>query len=70
VHPEHRAARASGALGQREAGAEGPQRLEQAHYVEIKRQAWRVAAKTLAAGVLLTLLALGVFLVLGRPPIA
>jgi len=31
---------------------------------------WRVVAKTLAAGVLLSLLALGVFLVLGRPPIA
>jgi hypothetical protein len=30
---------------------------------------WRVVAKTLATGVLLSLLALGVFLVLGRPPI-
>jgi len=44
--------------------------LEQAHYVEIKRQAWRVVAKTVAAGVLLTLIALGAFLLLGRPPIA
>lgn len=50
--------------------AEGPQRLAQAHHVEIKRQAWRVVAKTIAAGVLPSLVAFGAFLLLGRPPTA
>jgi hypothetical protein len=56
VRSQYRAARASAAHGRGEAGAEGPQRLEQAHYVEIKRQAWRVVAKTVAGGAGLTIL--------------
>jgi hypothetical protein len=37
------------ALGQREMGTEGPERLTQAHYVEMRRQAVRVVVKAVAS---------------------
>jgi hypothetical protein len=35
-------------------GTEGPERLTQAHYVEIRRQALRVVAKAVGSAALLT----------------
>jgi hypothetical protein len=45
------------ALGQREAGAEGPERLTQEHFVEIRRQAVRVLVKTVLSAAALTAVA-------------
>ena len=45
------------ALGQREAGAEAPERLTQAHYVELARQSVRVVVKTVASAAALTAVA-------------
>ena len=42
------------ALGQREMGAEGPERLTQEHYAEMRRQAVRVVVKAVAATAALT----------------
>jgi hypothetical protein len=42
------------ALGQREMGTEGPERLTQAHFVEMRRQAVRVVVKAVAASAALT----------------
>ena len=45
------------ALGQREAGTEGSERLTQAHYVEFARQSVRVVLKTVASAAALTAVA-------------
>ena len=42
------------ALGQREMGAGGPERLTQEHYVEMRRQAVRVVVKAVATSAVLT----------------
>ena len=45
------------ALGQREAGTEGPVRFTQEHYVELRRQSVRVVLKTVGSAVVLTAVA-------------
>jgi hypothetical protein len=45
------------ALGQREMGTEGPERLTQAHYVEMRRQAVRVVVKAVGSAAALTAIA-------------
>jgi hypothetical protein len=45
------------ALGQREPGTEGPERLTEAHYVELGRQSVRVVLKTVGSAAALTAVA-------------